>query len=155
MLLNFIPKPLDVLRRSITQCLSKIPPCPLTQLAFALTFTFTFALGLTPTPNHTKRNFPLTLNSLSNIFHAHLHKPTRRLPRLDKPRRKHVPARGARRHLKLEIARSVDELQDRVRRIVPRAVSEFVYARVAARTVCVARRERFEDLGCEGGLEQE
>jgi hypothetical protein len=42
-----------------------------------------------------------------------------------------------------------------VGRIVPRAVSESVYARVAARTVCVACREGFEELGCEGGLEEE
>lgn len=40
-------------------------------------------------------------------------------------------------------------------RIVPRAVSELVYARVAARTVCVARREGFEEFGREGGLEEE
>lgn len=42
-----------------------------------------------------------------------------------------------------------------MRRIVPRAASEFVYARVAAWTVCVAGREGFEEFGCEGGLEEE
>lgn len=40
-------------------------------------------------------------------------------------------------------------------RIVPRAMSELVYARVAARTVGVARREGFEEFGCERGLEEE
>jgi hypothetical protein len=142
MLLNFIPKPLDVLRRSITQRLSKIPPCPLAQLALT-------ALGLT------KRKLTLALNSLLNILHAHIHQRPRRRARLDEAGGKHVPPRRARRHLELEIPRSVDELQHRVRRIVPRAVSELVYARVAARTVCVARREGFEEFGREGGLEEE
>lgn len=41
-----------------------------------------------------------------------------------------------------------------MRRVVPRAASELVYARVAARTVCVARREGFEEFGREGGFEE-
>jgi hypothetical protein len=98
MLMNFIPKPLDVLRRSITQRLSKIPPCPLTQLALTA-----FALG------PTKRKLTLSFKRLFNIFYARLNQRTRRRPRLDKPRRKHVPARSTRCHLELEVSRSVDE----------------------------------------------
>ena len=40
-------------------------------------------------------------------------------------------------------------------RIVPRAVSEFVYARVAAWTLRVAFREGLEEFGRERGLEEE
>lgn len=42
-----------------------------------------------------------------------------------------------------------------MRRIVAWTVTELVYARVATRALRVARRERFEDFGGEGGLEEE
>ena len=151
--MNLITKPLHVLRRSITQRLSKIPARPLTQLAPAA--------PAAPIIITIKRAHALVLNRLLNILHARLDQRTRPLlrllppRRLLDPRRKHVPARGARGHLELEIARPVDELEHGVGRIVPRAVSELVYARVAARTVRVARREGFEELGREGGFEEE
>ena len=156
MLLNLITKPLDVLRRSIPQRLSKIPPRPQTQLALALISTSTLTLTLTP-----KRTQPLALNRLLNTLHARLNqrpRPLAPLPpgtRLEEPRGKHVPARGARGHLKLEVARPVDELEHGVRRVVPRTASELVYARVAARTPRVARREGLEELGRERRFEQE
>jgi hypothetical protein len=147
MLMNLISKPLHVLRRSITQRLSKIPPCRQTQLSLALTIT--------------KRTHTLALDRpFDFLLHAPLHKRTRTRRRLGpaatlEPRRKHVPARGARCHLKLDVPRAVDEFQHGVRRIVPRAAPELVYARVAARTVCVTRREGFEEFGREGGLQEE
>ena len=71
------------------------------------------------------------------------------------PAREDVPPRGARRHLELQVSRPVDELEHRVRRIVALPMSELVYARVAARSVRVARRERLEHFGQERGCEEE
>ena len=149
--LNLFPKPFHVLRRSITQRLSKIPPRPLAQLAFTLTSTPT---RLAPTrATLGKRKRVLTLNRLLHIPHALADQLARR-PALE-PARQDVPPRGARGHLEPQIARAVDELEHRVRRVVPRAVAELMYARVTAWALRVARRERLEDLGREGGLEEE
>ena len=71
------------------------------------------------------------------------------------PAREHVPPGRARSHLELEVARAVDELEHRVRRIVPLPVAELVDARVPAWPRGVARSERLEDFGREGGLQQE
>jgi len=135
--LNLFRKPLDVLRRPITQHLSNVPPRPLAQLTLASALT--------------KR--ALALDRPFNIPRA-LPDELARRPVLQ-PRRKDVPTGGARGHLEAQVAGAVDELEHGVRRIVARAVAELVYARVAARAVRVARRERFEDFGREGGLEEE
>ena len=71
------------------------------------------------------------------------------------PARQYVPPGCAGGHLELEIARAVDELEHRVRRIVPLPVAELVDARVAARARGIARGERLEDLGRERGLQEE
>jgi hypothetical protein len=63
------------------------------------------------------------------------------------PARKDVPSRSARRHLKLEVARTVDELEHRVGRVVARTMAELVDARVAAWTGCVAGCEGAEEFG--------
>jgi hypothetical protein len=69
--------------------------------------------------------------------------------------REHVPPGCASGHLELEVARAVDELEHRVRRIVPLPVAELVDARIPARTRGIARGERLENLGREGGLQEE
>ena len=143
MLLNLLPKPLDVLRRSITQRLPNVPPRPLAQLALRLGAPST--LG--------ERQRALALNRLLQVPHALRDQLARRAAL--QPARQDVPPRGARGHLEPEVARAVDELEHRVRRVVTRAVAELVYARVAARALRVACRERLEDLGREGGLEEE
>ena len=145
MLLNLLPKPLDVLRRSITQRLPNVPPRPLAQLALRLGAPDTDTLG--------ERQRALALNRLLHVPHALRDNLARRAAL--QPARQDVPPRGARGHLEPEVARAVDELEHRVRRVVARAVAELVYARVAARALRVARRERLEDLGREGGLEEE
>ena len=138
MLLDLIPKSFDVLVGPIAQCLLEIPSRPRAQLAPLL---------------------PLAKRALAPhrgadvVPHAVLdHRAGRLAPQ---PAREHVPPGGARGHLELEVARAVDELEHRVRRVVPRAVAELVDARVTPRTPGVARRERFEDFGREGGLQQE
>jgi len=116
----------------------------LAQLALTHTFTLT-ALS--------KRARALALNSLLNISHAPFDQRTRRS--CLEPGRKDVPPRSARRHLELQVAWAVDELEHRVRGIVPGPMSELVYARVPPWALGVARREGFEELGCERGLEEE
>lgn len=134
--LNFSRKPLDVLRRSITQRLSNVPPRPLAQRALA-----------------TLSERALVLNRLLDVPRA-LPDQLPRRPVLQ-PGRKDVPTRGARGHLEPEVARAVDELEHGVRRVVARAVAELVYARVAAGALRVARRERFENFRGQGRLEEE
>lgn len=143
MSLNLFTKPLDVFRGPIPQYLSNVPPralAQLTPLALALTLT-----ALTPRA--------LALDRLLDVPHALLHKRARRL-RL-KPAREHIPPRSARRHLKLDVPRAIDELEHRMRRIVPRTMSKLVYARVAAGPLRVARRERVKDFGHERGPQEE
>ena len=144
--LNFLPKPLDILRRSISQRLSNIPPRALAQL------TLTLALFLLA---RCKCALALTLDRLAHIPHRALvlDQRARRL-RLE-PAREDVPPRRARSHLEPEVARPINELEHRVRRVVARAVAKLVHARVAALAMCVARRERVEYFGCERGLQEE
>lgn len=143
-LLNLFTKPLHVLRRPISQRLSKVPSRPLAQLTLLAAAAATAA---------TKRL--LALDGLLDAIHddALLDQRARRT-RLE-PAGEDVPAGGAGGHLELEVLRAVDELEHRVRRVVPLPASVLVDAGVPARTVRVARRERLEDLGRERGLEEE
>jgi hypothetical protein len=145
--LNLFPKSFDVLPGPITERLSEIPPRALPQLTRTLGSASTLAINLT------KRALVLALNRLLHIPHTVSDDLARR-PVLQ-PSTKDIPPRGARGHLESEVPRAVDELEHRVRRIVARAMAELVYARVAARALRVARREGVEELGCQGGLEEE
>ena len=149
--LNLFPKSFHVLRGSITQRLSKVPPRALAQLAAAPTHALARLARTRATLG--KRQRVLTLDRLPHVPHALADQLARR-PALQ-PARQHVPPRGARGHLEPQVARAVDELEHRVRRVVARAVAELVYARVAAWALRVARSERLEDLGRERGLEEE
>lgn len=135
MLLDLISKSFDVLLGPIAKCLLEIPSRPLAQLTSLLPLA--------------KR--ALALHRIADIVpHAVLNHRAGRLAL--QPGREHVPPCRARSHLELEVARAVDELEHRVRRIVPLPVAELVDTRISARTRGVALRERFEDLGREGGL---
>ena len=151
--LNLSPEPLHVLLGPISQRLSKVPPRELAQLALPTSHTITAA--------HTKRKRALALDGLLDpplitIPHGDDALPDQRARRTRlEPAGEDVPARSARGHLEPEVLRPVDELDDRVRRVVPLPVSVLVDARVTPRTLRVARRERLEDFGRERGLEQE
>ena len=137
MFLNLPLKLLDVLRGPIAQSLSDVPPRPLAQLALLLL-----------------AQRALALHSLADILYT-LPNQRARGPRprlgLDlQPAGEDVPPGRARGHLELEVARPIDELEHRVRRVVAWAVAELVDARVPAWAVGVARRERAEDFGSEG-----
>ena len=147
--LNLFPKSFGVLPGPITQRLSNVPPRALPQLTRTLGPASTTTLGT----DLTKRAPALALNRLLHITYA-LPDDLARRPVLQ-PSTKDVPPRGARGHLKSEVPRAIDELEHRVRRIVSRAMAELVYARVAARALRVARREGVEELGRQGGLEEE
>jgi hypothetical protein len=136
-------KPLDVLCGPITQRFSDVPSRPLAQLA-VLPFI----------------ERALALYRLADIRYALLDQRARGpepglSPLHHPPARKDIPPRSARGHLKLEVARTIDELEHRMRRIVAWAIAKFVDARVAAWTGCVARCERGEEFGCEGGRGEE
>jgi hypothetical protein len=137
MLLNLFSKPPNVLPRPIPQRLFKVPPRPLPQLlavAVALPAAAATALG--------ERALTFPHDRLVDVAHALPYERARGLGA--QPGREDVPPGSARGHLEAEVARAVDELEHRVRRVVALAVAELVYARVAARALCVARCERLE-----------
>jgi len=138
-----------------------VPPRALAQLAASPATTPASASpsSFSATPAAASLSLALTPDHLVDILLA-AHAPllderTRRALRRPKPGREDVPARGARGHLEAHVARAVDELEHRVRRVVARAPAKLVYARVAARALRVARRERLEELGRERGLQQQ
>jgi hypothetical protein len=136
-----------------------VPPRALAQLAASpatiSTSTSTSTFSATPAA----ASLALAPDHLVDIpLAAHaplLDERARRALRGPKPGREDVPARGARGHLEAHVARAIDELEHRVRRVVARAPAKLVYARVAARALRVARRERLEELGRERGLQQQ
>jgi hypothetical protein len=135
MLLNLFSKPPHVFPRPVPQRLFKVPPRPLPQLAVAVAVALpATALG--------ERALTFPHDRLVDVAHALPYERARGLGA--QPGREDVPPCGARGHLEAEVARAVDELEHRVRRVVALAVAELVYARVAARALCVARCERLE-----------
>lgn len=146
MFLNLFAEPLHVLRRPISQRFSNVPSRALAQLALplaALTTERALALALDG-----------LLDALPLIRDDALPDQRPRRSRLE-PIGEDVPAGSARGHLELQILRTVDELENRVRRVVPLPASVLVDAGVPARTERVARRERLEDFGRERGLLEE
>jgi len=164
--LDLSPEPRHVLRRPISQCLSKVPPRALAQLALLTTTTTSSSfITITAVAALSKRKRALALDGLLDpplmlmlMLTPHdddaLPDQRARRARLE-PTGKDVPARGARGHLEAQVPWPVDELDDRVRRVVPLPVPVLVHARVPAGALRVARRERREDFGRERGLEQE
>jgi len=166
--LNLSPEPLHVLRRPISQRLSKVPPRALAQLALLTTATTTTTTSssftITAVAALSKRKRALALDGLLDppLMLMLMHTPhddalpdQRARRARAEPAREDVPARGARGHLEAQVPWAVDELDDRVRRVVPLPVPVLVHARVPAGALRVARRERREDFGRERGLEQE
>ena len=137
MLLDLISKSFHVLRGPIAQCLLEIPSRSFAQLA-----------SLLPLAERA-----LAHHRVLDVPHAVLDERAGGLG--FQPAREHVPPGCARGHLELEVARPVDELEHRVRRIVPLSVAELVDARIPARARGIARGERLEDLGRERGLQEE
>ena len=136
-LLDLIPKSFNVLCGPIAQCLLEIPSCPVAQLASLLPLA----------------KCALTYHCVADVPYAVLDERASGLAL--EPFREHVPPGCASGHLELEVAWAVDELEHRVRRIVPRPVAELVDARIPTRTRSITRGERLENLGGEGGLQEE
>jgi len=136
-LLDLITKSFDVLFGPIAQSLLEVPPRPLAQRASFLTLA----------------ERALALHRVADVPYAVLDERAGGL--VLQSVREHVPTGRARGHLELEVARAVDELEHRMRRIVTRPVAELVDARVPARARGVACCERLEDLGRERGLQEE
>lgn len=151
--LDLSSEALHVLLRPISQCPLKVQSRALAQLTLLASSTIT-AL----TRSKRKRSLALALDGLPDpalTLHGDALPDQRaRRTRLE-PSREDVPPGGARGHLEPEVLRPVDELDDRVRRVVPLPPSVLVDARVPARTRGVARRQRLEYLGRERGLEEE
>jgi len=149
--LNLFTKPLHVLRRPISQRLLNVPPRELAEITRLAAAAFTIAAALT---DPTLALDGLLADNLPPIHDDALLDQRARRTRLE-PAGEDVPTGSARGHLELEVLRAVDELEHRVRRVVPLPASVLVDARVPARTPRVARRERLEDFGRERGLEEE
>ena len=159
--LNLSPEALHVLGRPISQSLLKVPSRALAQLTLLASSIMITAHTTTTTSSRKrrKRNRALALDRLRDpplALHGDDALPDQRARRTRlEPSREDVPPGGARGHLEPEVLRPVDELDDRVRRVVPLPPSVLVDARVPARTRRVARRQRLEHFGRERGSEEE